>query len=299
MPGGSLISAGISSRASVVEWSCADDTVRLSRASVSLDVYRVLRSHDGGHARVSVAVRVEGARAHQHPVNFRRPNVIDIVQSSIGGATSTSSRLAAAGFYAPLVSPSCVWVRDQALTETDVHVTMSPIPLSTAPSVRSMLLLFITIQAATVIAAQNWDPTARDFTPACIKMGSLGKDFCESFNLCCSEDHKLNKLNGDKCQTADRNNGCVGDGIGGMQTAQCRAHNCTAEITTTTTTTTESPDEAKSASKAGIFSGTILFFPSLAITYFVFVLYILGETGLTVGLMTSCSQLRRSQKRRV
>lgn len=125
--------------------------------------------------------------------------------------------------------------------------------LSTSTGVvRSLLvLLFIT-----VVHAQQWDPTSRDFTDACIKMGNLGKDFCESFNLCCSEEHKLNKLNGDKCQVADRNNVCEGDGLGGMSRAQCRAYNCTAEITTTTTTT-PSPDAAKSANKAGIFSGII------------------------------------------
>lgn len=125
-------------------------------------------------------------------------------------------------------------------------------PSTSTSAVRPLLLVlfFVAVDA-------QWDPTSRDFTAVCIRMGELGKDFCESFNLCCSEEHKLNKLNGDKCQVADRNNGCEGDGVGGFQRASCRAFNCTAEITTTTTTTL-SPDVANSAATAGIFSGMIL-----------------------------------------
>uniref|UniRef100_A0A914W378 Uncharacterized protein n=1 Tax=Plectus sambesii TaxID=2011161 RepID=A0A914W378_9BILA len=123
--------------------------------------------------------------------------------------------------------------------------------LSTSSLAARSLVVLLFIAA---VDAQ-WDPTSRDFTAVCMKMANMGKDYCESFNFCCSEDNKLNKLNGDRCQTPDPINVCEGDGVGGVLRAHCRAHNCTAEITTTTTTTEAPDDAAKSASKAGVFSG--------------------------------------------
>jgi hypothetical protein len=35
-----------------------------------------------------------------------------------------------------------------------------------------------------------------------------GEKACDVFNICCSQDNVLNKLNGDKCQISDPTNGC-------------------------------------------------------------------------------------------
>lgn len=60
----------------------------------------------------------------------------------------------------------------------------------------------------------------------------------------------LNKLNGDKCQTPDINNGCTPkmSDEGGVEWSQCKAYNCTMEITTTTSTTHSSPAASTAAS---------------------------------------------------
>ncbi|KAI6212976.1 hypothetical protein M3Y94_00094100 [Aphelenchoides besseyi] len=96
--------------------------------------------------------------------------------------------------------------------------------------------------------AQSYDPnaynpSARDFTARCMRMAQFsGSHSCDAFNLCCSEDNVLNKLNGDKCQIADPTNGCNLNRAGNeVQWSQCRAFNCTDEITTTTTTTQRTP----------------------------------------------------------
>ncbi|KAI6222858.1 hypothetical protein M3Y99_01490300 [Aphelenchoides fujianensis] len=84
-----------------------------------------------------------------------------------------------------------------------------------------------------------YNPSARDFTERCMRMAQYsGPRSCDVFNLCCSEDNVLNKLNGDKCQVADPTNGCNLDTSGNqVQWSQCRGFNCTDEVTTTTTTT--------------------------------------------------------------
>jgi len=88
-----------------------------------------------------------------------------------------------------------------------------------------------------------YDPSSRDFTSRCLRMAQYsGPKACEVFLNCCSEDLVLNKLNGDRCQKSDSTNGCTpnfqGDGI---QWSQCKAYNCSAEITTTSTTTAYPP----------------------------------------------------------
>ncbi|KAI6190692.1 hypothetical protein M3Y97_00146200 [Aphelenchoides bicaudatus] len=84
-----------------------------------------------------------------------------------------------------------------------------------------------------------YNPNARDFTERCMRLAQYsGEKACETFNICCSEDNVLNKLNGDKCQISDPTNGCNLDMAGiKIQWSQCRAFNCSDEITTTSTTT--------------------------------------------------------------
>ncbi|CAD5223934.1 unnamed protein product [Bursaphelenchus okinawaensis] len=90
--------------------------------------------------------------------------------------------------------------------------------------------------------------TARNFTRRCWELSKYsGEKSCDVFNICCSTDNVLNRLNGDKCQTADPTNGCsVNAGGNEIQWAQCVAYNCTEEITTTTTTT-QSPRYANAS----------------------------------------------------
>uniref|UniRef100_A0AC34QU98 Uncharacterized protein n=1 Tax=Panagrolaimus sp. JU765 TaxID=591449 RepID=A0AC34QU98_9BILA len=120
-----------------------------------------------------------------------------------------------------------------------------------------------------------YDPTSRDFTDRCNNMAQFAgpkacdtfnlccsEDFvlnklndrcnnmaqfagpkaCDTFNLCCSEDFVLNKLNGDRCQVSDPKNHCsLGSDGTGISYSHCKAFNCTAEVTTTTTTTRTTP----------------------------------------------------------
>ncbi|KAI1705482.1 hypothetical protein DdX_13620 [Ditylenchus destructor] len=101
-----------------------------------------------------------------------------------------------------------------------------------------------------------YDPASRDFTARCLRLAQYsGPKACEIFNACCSEENVLNKLNGDRCQRGDPANGCTPNFQGdGVQWSQCKAYNCTQEITTTTTTTVASP----LSMAVSPFSGTIL-----------------------------------------
>uniref|UniRef100_A0A1I7RT46 DB domain-containing protein n=1 Tax=Bursaphelenchus xylophilus TaxID=6326 RepID=A0A1I7RT46_BURXY len=107
-----------------------------------------------------------------------------------------------------------------------------------------------------------YSSTARDFTGRCMKLAQYsGEKACDVFELCCSTDNVLSKLNGDKCQFADPTNGCSLDISGNkIQWSQCRAYNCTEEITTTTTTT-QSPRYSNSSPVRVGMSILLLFAP--------------------------------------
>uniref|UniRef100_A0A915ETC4 Uncharacterized protein n=1 Tax=Ditylenchus dipsaci TaxID=166011 RepID=A0A915ETC4_9BILA len=104
-------------------------------------------------------------------------------------------------------------------------------------------LLHSSSRGGSQIVSPVYDPQARDFTTRCLKLAQYsGPKACEVFMVCCSEDNVLNKLNGDRCQRPDSTNGCTPNFQGdGVQWSQCRAFNCTEEITTTTTTTLAPP----------------------------------------------------------
>lgn len=56
----------------------------------------------------------------------------------------------------------------------------------------------------------GYDPHSRDFTERCMRLAQFSAEkACDVFNVCCSEDMVLNKLNGDRCQDPDPTNGCT------------------------------------------------------------------------------------------
>jgi hypothetical protein len=141
-----------------------------------------------------------------------------------------------------------------------------------------LFLLFISITFITLTFASNnnlpdddynddpYNPTSRDFTARCNDIAEYaGPNACKAFMKCCSEDFSLNKLNGDRCQVPDSNNACtLKVDSSGIQYSQCKAHNCTAEITTTTTTTRR-PLAVHSSSSAVMSVGSILLAAALSL----------------------------------
>jgi hypothetical protein len=103
-----------------------------------------------------------------------------------------------------------------------------------------------------------YDPTSRDFTAKCNEIAEYsGPNACKAFMKCCSEDFALNRLNGDRCQVPDTHNACTLKlDSSGIQYSVCKAHNCTAEVTTTTTTTRR-PLPVYSSSSAVMSVGSI------------------------------------------
>lgn len=60
-----------------------------------------------------------------------------------------------------------------------------------------------------VVSLSNYDPYSRDFSDRCYRLAkAAGTNGCNIFFLCCSEDMVINKFNADRCQNADKDNGC-------------------------------------------------------------------------------------------